>query len=212
METTEMLAADLFLHKSEAEKEMSVFALYTNQTDVEVARITLIENGILSEDISMLAPTRGGGHDFVYRQHTQLFQGAVIGAILGFIAGGSAGFFVDMQALFFVDTALPPLLIEPYLPMSNVLWSAFIGLLLGACCGALVGIGTTASAARRYAFYLTEGGIILVVRLKNLAHQKIVSSILEKNQGQDINTLKEQKIWSTIIPEKRRLTDVNNKT
>lgn len=189
--------------------DKGLFALYTSKNEADLAVTTLKKNGFDSEDISMLAPERSGGRDFVYRQHTQILQGALVGMVLGFIIGCTAGFFVDMVALFSVDNSMDTL--NPYLSLGNVLWSALIGSALGACCGALVGIGSTMSAARRYAFYLKEGGIVLVVRLRDLAQAKqdSVNRILEKTHGQDINVLDEASIWATIVPEKNRMLHEN---
>ena len=185
--------------------DKGLFALYTTKGEVELAITTLKKNGLDSEDISMLAPAQSGGHDFVYRQHTQLLQGAIMGLVVGFIIGSAIGFFVDLRGLFPVENGLEA--VNRYISMSNILWSAFIGSVLGACCGALAGIGSTMSASRRYAFYLKEGGIVLVVRLKNMAEakQRSISRILEKTNGQDINILDESSIWSTIVPEKNRM-------
>lgn len=190
-------------------QDKGLFALYTSKREADIAITTLKKNGFDSEDISMLAPERSGHRDFVYRQHTQLLQGAILGMVLGFIVGCTLGFFVDMGALFSVDNSVET--VNPYIPLANVLWSALIGATLGACCGALAGIGSTMSAARRYAFYLKEGGIVLVVRLRNLAQAKqdSVSRILEKTHGQDINILDESSIWSTIVPEKNRMLQEN---
>ncbi len=185
--------------------DKGIFALYTTKKDADLAVTSLKRNGLESEDISMLAPVQSGGHDFVYRQHTQLLQGAAMGLVIGLVIGGATGFFVDIKDLFSIDNNIES--VNSYISMSNVLWSAIIGGVLGACCGALAGIGSTMSAGRRYAFYLKEGGIVLVVRLKNLAQAKqdSVSRILEKTRGQDINILNEALIWSTIVPEKNRM-------
>ena len=170
----------------ESEKEgVAAFALFVNRKEADLAVAALQRNGYAPADISLLAPQQSGHHDFVYHQPPSLLMGSSIGGLFGLMLLGFAGllFGQTMTALVF----------------------SLIGLIVGAGIGVLVGIGTPKSAAKRYGFYLKEGGIVLVVHLKNESEKDSVHRILEKTRGQDINVLDESKIWSTIIPEKKRL-------
>ena len=185
----------------DTEKEgLGAFALYMNLKEAELAVGALERNGFSQSDISMLAPQKSGSHDFVYHQPPSLLMGALIGAIVGLVILGSVGFLFGLREVALTSPGLGP---ESTL-MTTVVFS-LMGVVLGAACGVLVGIGSPKSAAKRYGFYLKEGGIVLVVHLKDAAEKLLVGRILEKTRGQDINVLEEAQIWSTIIPEKKRL-------
>lgn len=192
--------------------QMGMFALYTNRNDAESALFTLSKNGFTKDDVSMLAPNRTGGHrDYVYRQHTHVLYGALVGAFIGMVFLGTAAFLVDPKAILFTDVNS-----SDYIGLGTTaigaIFGSLAGIVLGGATGALVGIGSPFSAAKRYGFYLKEGGIVLVVHLRNLARRESAARILEKTNGQDINLLDETEIWSTIIPEKikqSRNPDVN---
>ncbi len=184
-------------------ESLGIFALYTKRKDADMALKALERNGFAHEDVSLLAPERSGHRDFVYHQQYSLLPGAIIGAVLGVIILGTVGVFIGDQQ--FVTDPYS----ASYLISSSVLFRTIflggLGLFIGAAAGALAGIGTPKSAAKRYGFYLKEGGIVVVVHLKKQIDDILIKRILEKTNGQDISTLEESKIWSTIIPEKRKL-------
>ncbi len=182
-----------------SEKNLSAFGLYTNTRDAKIAIDQFERNGFESDDISMLAPERSGRHDFVYEQKTSLKDGAVIGAIGGLMIFGFAGFLWGMSGrTLATNSGFPLLLVSTGI-------GCLMGVLFGTAAGALVGIGTPHTVAKRYGFYLNEGGTVLTVHLKNSADRKHASQILQTTNAQDISELKESVIWKTIIPEKKSL-------
>jgi len=189
--------------KSEEDENFGMFALYLKRNDADLAIRLLERNGFKPEDISLLAPQRNGARNFVYDQKYSLIQGAVIGAFIGAVLLGLAGLFFGAKGLFTTNPGYNNFGVG-FAPITAAV-AASIGLVLGAASGVLVGIGSPKSAAKRYGFYLKEGGIVLVVHLKDQADQLVVSRILEKTRGQDINILDQSKIWSIIIPEKKKL-------
>jgi hypothetical protein len=185
------------------DENFGMFALYLQRNDADLAVRLLERNGFKPEDISLLAPQKNGARNFVYNQKNSLIQGAVIGGFIGAVLLGLAGLFFGAKGMF----TTPPGFSSfgtGFSPVSAAV-SASIGLVLGAASGVLVGIGSPKSAAKRYGFYLKEGGIVLVVHLKDEGERLLVSRILEKTRGQDINILDQSKIWSIIIPEKKKL-------
>ncbi len=182
-----------------SEKNLAAFGLYTNKKEAECAIGRLEKNGFLRNDISMLAPERSGKRDFVYEQKTCIKDGAVVGSVGGFFIFGFAGFLWSISGR--------SVMIENTLPFwfISTIVGSLMGLIFGAAAGALVGIGIPKSAAKRYGFYLNEGGIVLSVHLKNEADRKIANQILQTTHAQDISELHENEIWTKIIPEKRKL-------
>jgi hypothetical protein len=148
----------------EGEENFGMFALYLKRNDADMAVKLLERNGFKPEDISLLAPQRNGARNFVYDQKNSLIQGAVIGAFIGAVVLGLAGLFFGAKGMFTTYPASSSLGLG-FSPVSAAV-AATIGMVLGAASGVLVGIGSPKSAAKRYGFYLKEGGIFLVVNLK----------------------------------------------
>ncbi|AGH95797.1 hypothetical protein [Pseudobdellovibrio exovorus] len=178
--------------KTESE---SVFAMFISRSDAENAIDSLRKNDFADEDISLLSPNKNGSRDFVYQQNTSITTGMMIGAISGFFLLGLVGLYLGASQ--------PEELGMTSWIVSTVL-ASLVGLLLGAACGALVGIGTPPSAGRRYGFYLREGGSIVKVRVRNEEDRLLALRLMERFKGQDITILKDSVVWSTILPEKRR--------
>lgn len=188
-------------------QKLSTFGMYTNHYDAKRAIARLEKSGFARENISVLAPQAYGGRDFVYQQQTNIKEGALIGAIIGFFVLGFIGFLLGLGALTPLET-----MIEPNLAASIPSWAfsaaigSVIGIIYGAASGALVGIGAPKTAAKRYGFYLKEGAIMLCVDLKNEDQRIRANDILEKTRAQDISDLQESEIWKTIVPEKKKLS------
>lgn len=173
----------------------SVFAMYVSRSNAESAIESLRKNDFADEDISLLSPNKNGKRDFVYQQNTSIATGMMIGAISGFFLLGLVGLYMGANQ--------PEELGMASWIVSTVL-ASLIGLLLGAACGALVGIGTPPAAGKRYGFYLSEGGSIVKVRVRNEDDRQLALQLMERTRGQDITVLKDSAVWSTILPEKRR--------
>jgi hypothetical protein len=172
----------------------SAFGLYTNSQEAEKAIEGLEKNGFARDNISRLAPERSGHHNFVYEQETSLKEGALIGAVAGILILGFAGFLWGMSGRAgMTDTMLPFWLIST---SAGIL----LGLLFGTAAGALIGIGMPQTVAKRYGFYLKEGGTVLTVHLKNKDERKRARQILQTTNAQDISFLKDAKIWEHDNP------------
>lgn len=181
---------------------LGAFALFLERKEADLAVSALQRNGFAGEDISLLAPQRSGTHDFVYHQPQSLLRGALIGGVVGLFLAGFLGFLFSSRQVI-TSGAFDPLHAQS--PLLTAVVFALIGTVTGVAFGLLAGIGSTKSAAKRYGFYLKEGGIVLVVHLKNAEERSLAERVLDKTKGQDISVLEESKIWSTIIPEKNRL-------
>lgn len=186
-----------------SENNLAAFGLYLKKSDVDQAVNQLRNGGFAVEDISLLAPERGGKGDFVHEQRTNLKEGALIGAAVGFFFFGFVGLGLGLAEFVNFQKANVGVGVSNWFIFGGV--GALVGLFLGAASGALAGIGSPKTAAKRYGFYLKEGGIVLSVHLKDEAERKWANAILEKTGAEDISDLQESKIWDTIVPEKRKL-------
>ncbi len=189
-----------------ASNSASTFGLFLNLKDLEKAVSRLKKAGFYREDISILGPQKEGARNFVYRHRMNVVQGAIIGAIIGFFVIGCIGFMMGYSGFAAFKNAA-----DNVVNYNSRAWAysgvigGIIGIIFGGAAGALVGIGSPYSAAKRYGFYLKEGGIILSVHLKNEVERERANDILEKCKAQDITDLNESEIWHTIVPEKNKL-------
>lgn len=196
------------------ENNRAIAGLYLTRRKALKAKDSLIQFGFPTRDVAVLSPnkTRHGHRDFVYGQRTNIISGAVLGGTIGLFVLGTLAFLTSLNN---------PSLIVPTVEQTagvvnfNAGWllttmiGLFVGLLLGAACGALVGIGTPKSAGKRYGFYLTEGGYVLTVHIDNVEQERLAMNILESTGAEDISIMKESEVWETVIPEKRKLLYAN---
>lgn len=171
------------------QKNFSIFAMFLNRREAKKAIKSLKSFGYSDEDIFLFTSKSSGNHDFVYHQLTNIRMGVFIGALLGFFILGLAGFLLGLRER--MQLGLSSWIIYTVVGM-------VIGLIFGAVSGALAGIGMPKSALKRYEFYLSEGGTILKVHLKESEESSAVNVVLEKAGGQDIVVLEESQIWSAV--------------
>ena len=178
-------------------KEFAIFAMFLNRKKAKAAVKDLVFHGFLKKDIFMLSPDKKGNRDFVYNQNTGIKLGIQVGAIIGFFLMGLVGFIIGAKNPFHLGFSSW---------IVDLVFGSIFGLIFGAVAGALVGIGTPMPAIKRYGFYLKEGGIVVMVHLKNEEDSVEAHSVLEKAGGQDISVLEESQIWSTINPSNKKFT------
>lgn len=178
-------------------REFSIFAMFMKSSEARKAVRSLRRHGFRSEDILMLTPDKHGSRDFVYHQESNVLTGVLVGAAVGFVLLGLTGILVGGND-------------RIQLGMSSWIFTSAIaslgGLLFGAAAGALVGIGIPKPAVRRYKFYLHEGGIVVMMHLRNEEDKGEAHAVLEKADGQDISVLEETHAWSVVLPENEKLT------
>lgn len=196
-ETKEQHTQQTFQRMTEPQtRSESLFAMFVERINAERAIEALKRNDFAQEDIKLLPPLKNGTHDFVYKQRTSVKVGVVVGAISGFFIMGLVGVFLG--------SSQPEELGMASWIVATVV-ASLIGLVVGAAMGALVGIGTPRTAGKRYGFYLKEGGIVLRVHVKDEEERQLAARLMEKHKGQDISILQDSEIWSTILPEKKKL-------
>lgn len=195
------------------ESNRAIAGLYLTRKKAIKAKEALIQFGFPAKDVALLSPNKTfqGHQDFVYAQRTNIVSGAVLGGTIGLFVLGTLAFLTSLNN---------PSMLMPDLEQANQVnfnsgWllttviGLFVGLLLGAACGALVGIGTPKSASKRYGFYLTEGGYVLTVHTDNAEQEQLGMNILESTGAEDVSVMKESDVWETVIPEKRKLLYAN---
>jgi hypothetical protein len=179
----------------------ATFGIYRSKEEINAAVSLLSSSGFGEARASVLFPDHAGAQDFPQVQRSEIAKFARIGAMLG------AGLFLTFMVL-----ALSGVI--PFARMSAVpaegrlfavIASVFVGGIIGAACGTLVGIGTPDRAGNRYGQYVHAGGILLSVHTDTHDDQKKVEAILDKSGAQDITSVDESQAWKDVINEKNHL-------
>lgn len=176
----------------------ATFSIFHNTNEIMNAVRSLRSNGFKDSEINIMYPDRKGEENFATAFKTQTKNGALIGGILGALFVCALAVFITTN---FYTTA--ELSHNGLTTTSLVVGSLFLGAVVGAAAGVLIGNGTPVPAGKRYGDYMHAGGILLSVRSEELEKRKIAQQILERNGGQDVHTLDEQKGWETVVAEKR---------
>ncbi len=157
------------------------FAIYRNRDEIRIAVRSLLKLGFQNSDLMIFQAKHGGAQDFQQVQKYQIKKGAILGAPIGAIILGGIGFAAGGQL--------------SGSPLGIMAAAAALGLVLGAVCGTLVGIGTPDPAAKRYGQYLKSGGILLSVHNQNLQQIQKAQKVLSATGGQDIQLINESDTW-----------------
>src|SRR5262252_4520781 len=137
-----------------AEKNIAVFGIYSQMSNLESALNELKVAGFRHEDISVLFPDNLGSKELATVKTTKAPEGATAGAGSGAVIGGALGWLAGIGAL-----AIPgvgPLIAAG--PIVAALAGVGVGGALGGITGALVGMGIPEYEAKRYEGRIKEGG------------------------------------------------------
>lgn len=121
----------------------------------------------------------GLGHE----KHTKAPEGATTGATTGGLIGGTLGLLAGIGAL-----AIPGL--GPFIaagPLMATLAGIGGGGTLGGIIGALIGSGIPEYEAKRYHNRLTEGGVLIAVRVNSDSEAERVKKLLKDNGLEDVS-------------------------
>ena len=179
----------------------SIFGVYREKSEVEAAVSYLYDIGFKRKQVSLFLPDHTGAQDFAYIQGTHIRQGAALGGVIGLLFGALLGFLLSTSVML-VPT------IEPFAGPNIVLsliTGAVAGLLVGSLCGGLIGIGIPESPVDRYRSYVQDGGILFAVHANTLAETESAKMVLQVTGAQDINAVKERKIWTSSLRHWRRV-------
>jgi hypothetical protein len=165
-----------------ADKNIAVFAIYSQVPVLENALNELKQAGFRHEDISVLFPENLGSKELTTVKSSKGPEGAVAGAGSGAVLGGALGWLAGIGAL-----AVPG--IGPFIaagPIVAALAGVGVGGAVGGITGGLVGLGIPEFEAKRYEGRVMKGGILLSVHCDDSKWAKLAKQILEQTGGQDI--------------------------
>jgi hypothetical protein len=182
------MSADITFNKnggySMANKNKSVFGIYSSRSAVENAVSALKSAGFQHSDVSVLLPENLGSKEIATEKNTKAPEGATTGAGSGAVIGGTLGWLVGIGAL-----AIPGL--GPFIaagPIMAALAGMGVGGAVGGVTGALVGMGIPEFEAKRYEGRLQKGGILMSVHCDTSEEIKRAKDILERTGAEDVST------------------------
>ncbi len=164
------------------DKNIAVFGMYRNQAEVETAVDFLKSAGFSNNDVSVLFPDNHGTHTFAHQKETKAPEGATVGVSTGVLLGGALGWLVGIGSL-----AIPG--VGPFVaagPIMAAMAGAGAGGVLGGVSGALIGLGIPEYEAKRYASYMSEGGILLSVHCQDSYEIQRAEELLKQTGATDI--------------------------
>ncbi len=185
--------------------DKATFGIYRSKEQVDAAVSLLSGLGFGDAPASVLFPDKIGAQDFPQVQKSELLKFMRIGSAAG-------------AMLFLIFGVLAASGVVPFAPLSEAPASArtflviaclFLGSIIGAACGTLVGIGTPDRAGKRYGQYVNAGGILLSVHSDTFEDQKKIEEVLEKSGAQDITSVDGDEAWTDVMNEKGNLERVN---
>jgi Tetrahydromethanopterin S-methyltransferase, subunit C len=167
-----------------AGKNTAAFGLYPTRESVESAIAALKQEGLRSQDVSVLFPDKQGTKDFAHEKNTKAPEGTATGAGSGAVIGGTLGWLAGIGAL-----AIPG--VGPFIaagPIMAALAGAGVGGTVGGITGALIGMGIPEYEAKRYEGRVKEGGILLSVHCDDSTWTKKAKDLLKRTGAQDVSS------------------------
>jgi hypothetical protein len=172
-----------------SDKKVSVFGLFKNEGQINLAVTELTAYGFRHEDISALLPSLDATRDFAHEKHTKAPEGAAIGATSGAVTGGAVGLLLGLGVI-----TIPGLgLFLAAGPIMAALAGAGVGGAAGTMTGALIGLGIPEYEARRYESFLKDGGYLLSVHCDSDEWEDKAKHILQRCGAEGIDDRKEAK-------------------
>ena len=183
----------------------ATFGVYRSRDEINEAVTLLSALGFGDAPAAVLFPEQDGPQDFPHVQKSELVKFAKVGSALGAILLFGFAIMATSGVIPFAPLQAAPVEGRTFALIAAV----FLGGVVGAACGTLVGIGTPDRAGRRYGQYVHAGGILLSVHSDPAEQQKKIEEVLEKSGAQDITSVNGEQAWQDVMDEKGNLERVN---
>jgi len=183
-------SATLLKERYMADKKTSVFGIYSNVTQAEVAVDALVDSGFTNADVSVLMADNQGSKDFAHEKNTKAPEGTTTGVAAGGAIGGTLGLLAGIGAL--AIPGIGPLIAAG--PIMGALAGLGVGGAVGGIVGALVGMGIPEYEAKRYEGRIKEGGVLLSAHCDTADEIDRAKAILERTGATDIASAGEEAV------------------
>ncbi len=176
---------------------MSACGMYASRRVAQDSIDLLKQDGFTMSEISILTRRKAGPQNFVHGQKTKIHDGAIVGAVIGFVVLGLLGFVLSYYTMS-EPSAINSTAVSNFstkLLILDTILGFSVGAFIGAAAGALAGIGIPQMVNSRYGFYLQQGGLLIAVHAKSDEEKNKIIDILKKTGAQDINPLYDAELW-----------------
>lgn len=167
--------------------KQSVFGIYNNRNNAELAVDELRAAGFRAADISVLLPENLGNKEMAVKGATKAPEGATAGGASGAVIGGTLGWLAGIGAL--AIPGLGPLIAAG--PIVGALAGVGAGGATGALVGSLIGFGVPEYEAKRYEGRVKNGGILFSVHTDDSEWRDKAKEILERTGAEDVHATSE---------------------
>lgn len=174
--------------KKASEQHKSLFGLFAERADLEIAIRELKNHQFFANDISVLMSSTGETKQFALENSTKAPEASMISAISGAALGGALGWLAGVGML-----AIPgvgPLVAAG--PIMAALAGTTLGGAFGGVAGALVGLGIPEYEAKRFESSINQGGILISVKVTDAASEALAKDILNRCGATDISVKTDQ--------------------
>jgi hypothetical protein len=165
----------------------AVMCIVQTRGQAETVVEQLHQAGFTSNDISVLFPDKTGSKDFAHEHNTKAPEGAVGGASMGGVVGGTLGLLAGIGAL-----AIPGL--GPFIaagPIMAALSGIAAGGVVGGVAGALVGMGIPEIEAKRFEGKIRGGNMLVSVHTESGDERTRAEKIFKAARADDICSVSE---------------------
>ncbi len=168
----------------------AVMCIVQTRGQAEVVVDQLRNAGFTPNDISVLFPDKSGTKDFAHEHSTKAPEGAIGGASMGGLVGGTLGVLAGIGAL-----AIPGL--GPFIaagPIMAGLSGIAAGATVGGVAGALVGMGIPEIEAKRFEGKIKGGNMLVSVHVETSDEKARAESIFKAAKVDDICSVNEASV------------------
>ncbi len=168
----------------------AVMCIVQTQGQAETIVNQLHDAGFTNNDISILFPDKRGTKDFAHEHDTKAPEGAIGGAGVGGVIGGTLGLLAGIGAL-----AIPGL--GPFIaagPIMAALSGIGAGGVVGGVAGALVGMGIPEIEAKRFESKIRGGNLLVSVHTESSDERTLAENIFKAAKADDICSVGEASV------------------
>ena len=181
------------------EHSKAAFGIFRRKSEVRTARLVLNSLGFTNSDIAIMYPPHPGPQDFSQHQGNEIKHGAMFGAIIGGVLLFAAAVVLSARMSAIELSSSSPNTPQFYHLIVLGFLGLISGVILGAACGALAGIGIPVRAGLRYGDYVDAGGILMSVHVEDANKAQAAQEILERSGAEDVNLIEEKEGWDLVF-------------
>jgi len=168
----------------------AVMCIVQTRGQAETVVDQLHHAGFSTNDISVLFPDKSGTKDFAHEHSTKAPEGAIGGASMGGVVGGTLGLLAGIGAL-----AIPGL--GPFIaagPIMAALSGIAAGATVGGIAGALVGMGIPEIEAKRFEGKIRGGNMLVSVHVESGDEKTRAENVFKAAKADDICSVNEASV------------------